>query len=69
MEKFYYNENQRYIIPTSDFGFKRLFGTEMNKDILIGFLNEVIADKVIVGLEYLGLCSMCIADARTARAS
>ncbi|MCQ2117066.1 MAG: Rpn family recombination-promoting nuclease/putative transposase [Bacteroidales bacterium] len=41
----------------------------MNKDILIGFLNEVIADKVIVGLEYLGLCSMCIADARTARAS
>lgn len=53
MEKLYYNENQRYIIPTSDWGFKRLFGTEMNKDLLIGFLNEVITDRVIVGLEYL----------------
>ncbi len=53
MEKFYYNENQRYIIPTSDWGFKRLFGTEMNKGILIGFLNEVITDRVIVELEYL----------------
>ena len=69
MEKFYYNESQRYIIPTSDWGFKRLFGTEMNKEILIGFLNEVITDRVIVGLEYLGLSLMCIADARTARAS
>ena len=53
MEKLYYSENQRYIIPTSDWGFKRLFGTEMNKDLLIGFLNEVITDRVIVGLEYL----------------
>ena len=53
MEKFYYSENQRYIIPTSDWGFKRLFATEMNKDLLIGFLNEVITDRVIVELEYL----------------
>ena len=68
MEKFYYNENQRYIIPTSDFGFKRLFGTEMNKDILIGFLNEVITDKVIVGLEYLNTeaqgCLRCVLQMR-----
>ncbi len=29
----------RYINPYTDFGFKRLFGTEGNKDLLIDFLN------------------------------
>lgn len=32
----------RYINPFIDFGFKKLFGTEANKDILISFLNAVI---------------------------
>ena len=32
----------RYINPFTDFGFKKLFGTEPNKDLLIHFLNEVI---------------------------
>ena len=32
----------RYINPFTDFGFKKLFGTEPNKDLLINFLNEVI---------------------------
>lgn len=31
----------RYINLTSDFGFKRIFGTDMNKDLLIGFLNAL----------------------------
>lgn len=33
-----------YINPFIDFGFKKLFGTEANKDILISFLNAVIED-------------------------
>jgi predicted transposase/invertase (TIGR01784 family) len=48
-----YREGQRYIIPTSDWGFKRLFGTEMNKNLLIGFLNRVIDDRTIETVEYL----------------
>lgn len=53
MEQVFYEEGQRYIIPTSDWGFKRLFGTEANKKILIGFLNNVIDDCIIEDLEYL----------------
>ncbi len=48
-----YNESQRYIIPTSDWGFKRLFGSEINKGLLISLLNKIIDDKVIEDLEYL----------------
>jgi len=32
----------RYINPFTDFGFKRLFGSEMNKDLLIAFLNALL---------------------------
>ena len=35
---------ERYINPFVDFGFKKLFGIEANKDILISFLNAVIED-------------------------
>ena len=34
----------RYINPFVDYGFKKLFATEANKDILISFLNAVIED-------------------------
>ena len=33
---------EKYINPFTDFGFKKLFGTELNKALLINFLNEVI---------------------------
>ncbi|MFM2266566.1 MAG: hypothetical protein RL757_6, partial [Bacteroidota bacterium] len=33
---------EKYINPFTDFGFKKLFGTEPNKALLINFLNEVI---------------------------
>ena len=36
---------ERYINPFTDFGFKRLFGTEFNKDLLIDFLNQVLGDR------------------------
>jgi len=32
----------KYISPFTDFGFKKLFGTEPNKDLLIDFLNELL---------------------------
>jgi predicted transposase/invertase (TIGR01784 family) len=37
--------NEKYINPFTDFGFKKLFGEEGNKDLLIDFLNELLADK------------------------
>jgi len=35
----------RYINPYTDFGFKKLFGEEANKDLLIDFLNAVLPEK------------------------
>ena len=45
---------EKYINPFTDFGFKKLFGTELNKDLLIDFLNEVILPKKrkIIDLTY-----------------
>ncbi|MDR0307011.1 MAG: Rpn family recombination-promoting nuclease/putative transposase [Chitinispirillales bacterium] len=37
--------SEKYINPFTDFGFKKLFGTEVNKDILMDFLNELIREK------------------------
>jgi len=43
----------RFIDPLSDFGFKRLFGNEPNKDILIDFLNQLFkGQKEIEDLTY-----------------
>ena len=36
---------ERYLNPFTDFGFKKLFGTEPNKDLLIDFLNELLKEK------------------------
>ena len=33
---------ERYINPLTDFGFKWLFGTEPNKDLLLDFLNQLL---------------------------
>jgi len=33
---------EKYVNPFTDFGFKKLFGSEPNKDLLIAFLNEVL---------------------------
>jgi len=39
----YFCEAMRFISPFTDFGFKKIFGEEPNKDILIDFLNQVLA--------------------------
>ena len=46
---------ERYINPYTDFGFKKLFGTEMNKDLLISFLNALITNgrNKITEVQYL----------------
>ncbi len=47
----------KYISPFTDFGFKKLFGTEPNKDILMDFLNELLKKETgkIIDLTYLSL--------------
>ena len=43
----------RYIDPLTDFGFKHLFCSEPDKDILIEFLNDLFqGEKNIVDLSY-----------------
>jgi predicted transposase/invertase (TIGR01784 family) len=46
---------ERYINPYTDFGFKKLFGTEMNKDLLISFLNALFhgSKQEITDVQYL----------------
>ena len=44
----------KYINPFIDWSFKRIFGTENVKDILIGFLNAVLeGEQVITDIQYL----------------
>lgn len=44
---------ERYISLLTDFGFKRIFGTAPNKELLINFLNSLFAGrKVIRDLKY-----------------
>ncbi|MBF0547100.1 MAG: PD-(D/E)XK nuclease family transposase [Candidatus Riflebacteria bacterium] len=35
----------KYLNPFTDFGFKKLFGEEYNKDLLIDFLNQLLKNK------------------------
>lgn len=51
---------ERYVNFYTDFAFKKFFGTEMNKDLLISFLNallqgrEVVLDVNYLNTEHLG---------------
>jgi hypothetical protein len=36
---------EKYINPFTDYGFKRLFGEEPNKDLLLDFLNELLKEE------------------------
>ncbi len=50
----------KYVNPYTDFGFKLLFGTAMNKELLISFLNallfgeETVKDVTYMNTEHLG---------------
>lgn len=46
----------KFLDPKNDVAFKKIFGTEKNKDILIGFLNDMILfkeEKPIVEVSFL----------------
>ncbi len=73
---------ERYISLLTDFGFKRIFGTAMNKDLLICFLNSLFNGRQVVkDVSYLNpstwemsiqtarLSLTCIAKEKTARSS
>ena len=51
---------ERYISLLTDFGFKRIFGTAMNKNLLICFLNsffngrQVVKDVSYLNPEHVG---------------
>ena len=51
---------EKYINPHTDFGFKRLFGSEFNKELLISFLNAMfhgeqnVQDVTYLNSEHLG---------------
>ena len=51
---------ERYISLLTDFGFKRIFGTKPNKDLLIDFLNslfngeQVVKDVTLLNSEHVG---------------
>ena len=46
--------HERYINPSTDFAFKLLFGTELNKELLISFLNALLhGEEHIKEITYL----------------
>lgn len=55
------NDQGRYINPFTDFGFKKLFGSESNKELLIDFLDhalgsrEQVRDLTYLNTENLGV--------------
>ena len=57
---------ERYISLLTDFGFKRIFGTNPNKDLLIDFLNSLFdGEQVVKNVTFLN--SDHVGDVRTDR--
>ena len=50
MGKKIFNED-RYVNPYTDFGFKKLFGIEMNKYLILSFINTLLHGNT----EHLGI--------------
>lgn len=55
---------EKYINPFTDYGFKKLFGEEMNKDLLLDFLNGLLKEEQgqIVDLTYLKTEQLGVTD-------
>ena len=52
-KNFVYRKDQKFIYPTSDWGFKYLLGTEENKSLLLGILRELLPELDIEDIHYL----------------
>ena len=48
-------KREKFIDPFSDYGFKRIFGTESSKDVLMEFLNSLIPEARIKDLTFLNV--------------
>lgn len=50
-----YYMKDKFVNPFTDFGFKKLFGEEVNKDLLLDFLNELLKEEQgqITNITYL----------------
>ncbi len=48
--------NNRYLNPTNDVSFKKLFGTEGHKDLLLSFLNSMLGLKGRRRIQQVELC-------------
>ena len=60
-------QKYRYISPLTDFGFKKLFGTEPNKILTIDFLNQILPDRKVTDITYSSTEKMGLTkDARSA---
>ena len=42
----------KFVNPFSNYGWKKIFGSEVSKDLIISFLNEVIQQEVIVDITF-----------------
>ena len=55
---------EKYVNPFTDFGFKKIFGEEPNKDLLIDFLNQIlpphhqIKELTYLNTEHLGISEL-----------
>ena len=38
----------RFINPFTDYGFKKIFGQELSKDLLIDFLNDLLEGERVI---------------------
>ena len=47
------HQQEKYINLFTDFGFKRIFGKEIYKEVLIDFLNQIIENETITDLSYI----------------
>jgi len=48
------DHRERYVSLYTDFGFKKIFGTELNKELLISFLNSLFhGEQNITDIQYL----------------
>lgn len=57
----------KFINPFTDYGWKAIFGTELNKDVIISFLNSLISNETITDLTFRNVESLGMRrDARKA---
>lgn len=60
---------ERYISLLTDFGFKRIFGTKPNKDLLINFLNSLLMESKSLRMSATSIASTLVMFSLSAKLS